>query len=192
MLIASTIGNALTGLIAEKLGRKLTLFGSNMLLQVAWAVTYFAPNFLALLAGRVLMGLACGVSMATSYMLLGEISTVAYRGTLGTVNTLSLNFGYMLGLAIGSILPLPFYVPSKDGGSKTQCICHNAKSFHSSDGIFHCISHVGILFARVTHLEHEEGQHCKGRVGPRSSEGPCIQLCRGNERDERYFKIKGR
>ena len=113
MLIASTLGNAIAGVIAEKLGRKLTMLGSNMILQVSWAITYFAPNFLTLLAGRVVMGLACGVSVASSFMLLGEISTIAYRGTLGTVNTMCLNFGYMFGLIIGATLPLPFYAPSK-------------------------------------------------------------------------------
>ena len=113
MLVASTLGNCLAGVIAEKLGRKLTLLGSNMLLQVSWAVTYFAPNFLTLLVGRVMMGLSCGVSLATSYIFLGEISTITYRGTLGTVNTTFLNFGYMFGLVIGAILPLHFFVPSK-------------------------------------------------------------------------------
>ena len=113
MLVASTVGNCLAGVIAEKLGRKLTLLGSNMLLQVSWAITYFAPNFLTLLVGRIIMGLACGVSVSAGYMLLGEISTIAYRGTLGTVNTMSLNFGYMFGLIVGALLPLPFYAPSK-------------------------------------------------------------------------------
>ena len=113
MLIASTIGNGVAGIVAEKLGRKVTLFGSNMLLQISWAITYFAPNFLTLLAGRIIMGLGCGISIATSFMLLGEISTISYRGTLGTINNVCLNFGYMFGLLIGASLNLPFFAPSK-------------------------------------------------------------------------------
>ena len=113
MLIASTIGNLLAGFVSEKFGRKSTIFGSNILLQSSWTITYFAPNFLVLLAGRVIMGLACGLSIATSFILLGEISTVSYRGTLATINSMCLNCGYMFGLIISASLDLAFYVPCK-------------------------------------------------------------------------------
>ena len=113
MLIASTVANCVSGVIAEKVGRKLTLVGANLVLVTSWVITYFAPNFLTLLAGRVIMGLGCGVALSTSYMLIGEISLITYRGSIGNINTTCLNCGYMFTLIIGTTLPLPFYAPCK-------------------------------------------------------------------------------
>ena len=113
MLVTSMIGNALAGILCETLGRKSTLILGNAIVLAAWIVTHFAATFGFLFAARSGMGVGFGISSASSYVLLGEISTAAYRGSLGTLNSFARNFGLLCGIGVGALLPFEYYIIGK-------------------------------------------------------------------------------
>ena len=109
MFAASCIGNGISGIVADRMGRKFALIIANLVLLLSWVVTFFATNFPALLIGRIVMGIACGVAFSASFIIQSEICLIAYRGTIGSLNNVTWNVGFAIGLVVGAILPLQYY-----------------------------------------------------------------------------------
>ncbi len=111
MLISSTTGTALSGLFSKRYGRKRTLIGGHVVMLIGWVAKAQAPSFAVVLLGRVLMGLASGVNLATSFLLLSELALVRLRGAFGTLNVLLINLGMLLGHVLGAATPFHYVVP---------------------------------------------------------------------------------
>ena len=111
MFITSCLGNALSGSLADLVGRKTALISANLVFVVSWIVTHFALTFPILLSGRILMGLGCGVTFATSYILQSELALIDYRGTVGSLNNVCWTLGFVFGAIAGAFLPLRNFVP---------------------------------------------------------------------------------
>ena len=63
--------------------------------------------------GRVLHGLSCGLIMSVSYLLMSELTLVRWRGVFGTLVTMMINMGFLIGLILGAVLPVKVFAVGK-------------------------------------------------------------------------------
>eukprot|EP00088_Acartia_fossae_P060781 TRINITY_DN7286_c0_g1_i8.p1 TRINITY_DN7286_c0_g1~~TRINITY_DN7286_c0_g1_i8.p1 ORF type:complete len:513 (+),score=26.55 TRINITY_DN7286_c0_g1_i8:35-1573(+) len=97
-------------ILNKKLGRKYSLILSSLVIILGGILAYFATNFFVLMSGSLLAHFGSGLVVIPSYSLLNDISIIRLRGSLGSMNTLTMYAGYMYGLGIGmfiSVLYLP-------------------------------------------------------------------------------------
>lgn len=78
-IMAVMAGTLLSGILADRIGRKATLVLNAVVLLIGWAVFFMAPTFTILLVSRVVSGTASGIMVTTSYMLLSEIALVLFN-----------------------------------------------------------------------------------------------------------------
>ena len=120
--VANLLGCLSSGLLAEKLGRKITLLISNVIIISGWTSVHLARDFTVLMIGRILMGIGCGLGNSEAYIYVSEITLIRYRSYMSNLNTLAINFGFIYGLGLGilfdikmimlfSSLPALFFIP---------------------------------------------------------------------------------
>ena len=131
-LLGLVVGGSLSGIVADRIGRKKTLVGSTVLYSLLSALTFFSPGYEAFAACRVLTGAGLGacipmantinseyaptkvrglfIALGMAFMILGQI--LAGLFAVLVIPTLGWRVSYLLGgipvfyaLAIHSLLP---------------------------------------------------------------------------------------
>jgi len=108
--LSRMVGCILTGVLSERIGRRPTILISIIITSLGAFAMYLADSFWLLLAGSVVVGFGTGITLNPSYSLLAEISTIRLRGSLGSMNTLMANIGYLYTLGVGMLVPV-IYLP---------------------------------------------------------------------------------
>jgi len=109
------LGTLLATYLNEKIGRKKTLILAAVTMVAGGCINYFAASFMMLMIGQNISSFGSGIGITPSYSLLSDVSIIKLRGTLGSMNTLTTNAGYLYGLALGFFVPvsyLPIFVAS--------------------------------------------------------------------------------
>uniref|UniRef100_A0A804P6H7 Major facilitator superfamily (MFS) profile domain-containing protein n=1 Tax=Zea mays TaxID=4577 RepID=A0A804P6H7_MAIZE len=96
-------GSLLAYRIADFLGRRIELVTAAALYILGALVTGFAPNFVALIIGRVLYGIGIGLAMHGAPLYIAETSPSQIRGTLISLKELFIVLGILLGYLVGSL-----------------------------------------------------------------------------------------
>ncbi|KAF9436634.1 hypothetical protein BGZ76_003395 [Entomortierella beljakovae] len=99
--IGACAGGLIGGSIQSRFGRIKTLLLANFVMvlgSVILGLTYHQAQFIA---GRIVVGLACGLGFVVVPTYLGEISTVKGRGTLGACHQLFLVIGILISNLVG-------------------------------------------------------------------------------------------
>lgn len=108
------IGGALTaipaGLLIQYLGRKITTFVFLLPLVIGWMLVMFASNFLAILIGRLLLGISCGTSSVIVPIYSAEISIPEIRGRTGALYQTMVNTGILFMFTLAPFVNLPTLV----------------------------------------------------------------------------------
>ncbi|MGQ5638988.1 MULTISPECIES: sugar porter family MFS transporter [unclassified Streptomyces] len=106
LLIGAMLGAVAAGRMAENLGRRKALGIEGAVFLVGTAILVTAPGYGALLAGRLVLGLAVGAASATVPVYLSEVSPKEIRGRVLTLNQLLITTGilisYFVNLAFAS------------------------------------------------------------------------------------------
>ncbi|KAG6558001.1 hypothetical protein Mapa_000180 [Marchantia paleacea] len=103
-LAGATVGSFTGGTLADKFGRTRTFQLDSVPLIAGALLSATATGIQAMLAGRFLVGLGIGISSAVVPLYIAEIAPTDIRGSLGSVNQLSICIGILLALIAG--LPL--------------------------------------------------------------------------------------
>ncbi|KAI4314843.1 hypothetical protein L6164_027711 [Bauhinia variegata] len=120
--VGAMLGALSSGQISEYIGRKGTLLVGSIPNIIGWLAISFARDSSFLYMGRLLEGFGVGIFSYVVPVYIAEISPKNLRGTLGSVNQLSVTIGimivYLLGLfvnwrvlAVLGILPCTILIP---------------------------------------------------------------------------------
>lgn len=105
-LIAMTVGTAIAGFVADRIGRRPTLITSVALFGVASAAIALAPNLTVLLVLRLIAALGLGGAMPTATALVAEFTPKRNRSLAVTLGIVCVPLGGLLGgMLSAAILP---------------------------------------------------------------------------------------
>ena len=84
MTVGAAVGSLVSGVAADKLGRKLTILVALLLLSIGWLTMIFdSSSMVAAIIGRMITGLGVGFISTGVPTYIGEVATADVRGTLG-------------------------------------------------------------------------------------------------------------
>ncbi|KAM0730732.1 Facilitated trehalose transporter Tret1 [Formica fusca] len=87
------------GLLADKFGRKRTIWAISVLLFLCWYIIGFAQNKIWIFLGRFVAGAASGAASVVVPMFTSEIVEQSIRGLLGTIFQLQIAAGILFAYA---------------------------------------------------------------------------------------------
>uniref|UniRef100_A0A0D6QXN1 Major facilitator superfamily (MFS) profile domain-containing protein n=1 Tax=Araucaria cunninghamii TaxID=56994 RepID=A0A0D6QXN1_ARACU len=99
--VGAMVGAIISGKIADYIGRKGALIVAALPNIAGWLTIAFAKNATTLYVGRLLTGFGVGVISFTVPVYIAETAPKHLRGSLGTVNQLSVTIGIMLAYLFG-------------------------------------------------------------------------------------------
>ncbi|EJX08910.1 sugar transporter family protein [gut metagenome] len=94
-LIGSIVGVLMSGLLSDKLGRKLTMILSAVMFSVSAVGCAFCADFNQLVAFRIIGGIGIGVVSVVSPLYISEVSVAQYRGRLVSLYQLAVTIGFL-------------------------------------------------------------------------------------------------
>jgi len=100
------VGTLFTGFLQDKIGRKKCLLLCSVCQCVGCILIYLSTSYITLLLALCVTGFTTGLALLPSYSILSEISLIRLRGSLGSLNTLNANGGYMFGLVLAILVPV--------------------------------------------------------------------------------------
>lgn len=100
--IGGLVGSFFTGKLANQHGRRLASLWVSAVALCGSLVMFLAGSFSSMLVGRFIAGVSCGAAIVITPLFINEVSPVDWKGTLGSMNQLSINLGILLtqGVAI--------------------------------------------------------------------------------------------
>uniref|UniRef100_A0A8C4VFT6 Major facilitator superfamily (MFS) profile domain-containing protein n=1 Tax=Gopherus evgoodei TaxID=1825980 RepID=A0A8C4VFT6_9SAUR len=100
LVLGATVSALTVGIVADHYGRRNSILIANSLYLMAVAfmgVSKIAGSLEALIVGRFLIGLFCGLNMTLIPLYIQEISPTRVHGAFSTMNQLSQTVGIFIG-----------------------------------------------------------------------------------------------
>jgi len=111
-LFGCIIGAIISGMLADKLGRKRLLISSGLLFTISAIGTGLSWSFLSYNVARIVGGIGIGLASNLSPMYIAEISPAAMRGKFVSINQLTIVIGILAAQIVNMIIAQP--VPTAD------------------------------------------------------------------------------
>ncbi|XP_036411236.1 solute carrier family 2, facilitated glucose transporter member 3-like [Megalops cyprinoides] len=103
--VGGMVGSFNVGIMADKFGRRKSMLLVNVLALIGAALMGFSAlcySFEMVIAGRLVIGLFCGLCTGLTPMYIGEVSPTSLRGAFGTLHQL----GVVVGILVAQIFGL--------------------------------------------------------------------------------------
>jgi SP family galactose:H+ symporter-like MFS transporter len=94
VLVGAVIGAIAGGTMADRFVRRRMIVLAGIIFTLSAIGTTLAPTINALIAGRIVVGIAIGMASFTSSMYMSEISPKRIRGSLVSINQLMVRLFY--------------------------------------------------------------------------------------------------
>ncbi|KAK9017057.1 hypothetical protein V6N11_079544 [Hibiscus sabdariffa] len=104
LTIGGMVGAILSGKMADLIGRKRTMWFSDVFCTAGWLSIAFAKNALWLDVGRLLIGIGVAVLCYVVPVYIAEITPKSHRGSFASANQLMVTSGFVLIFFIGTII----------------------------------------------------------------------------------------
>ena len=102
--LGALLGAPLGGYLSSRFGKKGAMFLDAGFFSLGYLVLAVAPATWILYIGRLVCGIATGVSCTTCPIYVAEISTPNYRGLLGSGMQVMVVLGVLLSISVGAVL----------------------------------------------------------------------------------------
>jgi len=106
VLIGCILGAAVAGTMADRIGRRWTLFVAGIIFFVGALGSAFAPEIVTLLVSRLVVGIAIGFSSVVAPLYISEVAPADVRGALVSLYQFAITIGilaaYMVDYAFSS------------------------------------------------------------------------------------------
>lgn len=96
VLIGAVIGASTSGILADKYGRRMMVIVAATVFGIGTIFTALTPNVYALIAGRVVVGIAIGMASFIAPLYIAEVAPVNIRGALVSLNQLAITVGIVI------------------------------------------------------------------------------------------------
>ncbi|HVA33577.1 MAG TPA: sugar porter family MFS transporter [Candidatus Baltobacteraceae bacterium] len=104
VLIGCIAGAAVTGSIADRIGRRTTLFWAGIIFIVGAIVSAFTPDETVLLMGRFVVGIGIGFSSVVAPLYISEVAPADYRGALVSLYQFAITVGILAAYIVDYVL----------------------------------------------------------------------------------------
>lgn len=111
-LFGCILGAIISGMLADKLGRKRLLISSGLLFTVSAIGTGLSWSFVSYNVARIIGGIGIGLASNLSPMYIAEISPAAVRGKFVSINQLTIVIGILAAQIVNMMIARP--VPTAD------------------------------------------------------------------------------
>jgi SP family galactose:H+ symporter-like MFS transporter len=95
VLVGCILGAAVTGTIADAIGRRLTLLAAGLVFLVGAIVSAAAPDETVLLIGRFVVGIGVGFSSVVAPLYISEVAPANARGALVSLYQFAITVGIL-------------------------------------------------------------------------------------------------
>jgi sugar porter (SP) family MFS transporter len=95
LLVGAMAGALAAGRIADRVGRRPTVLGTAVVFIIGVLLAAFTPSYPALLAARIIIGLAVGSASMVVPLFIGEVVPARIRGAMVSLNQLAITIGIL-------------------------------------------------------------------------------------------------
>lgn len=104
LLVGAAVGSLFVGPLADRYGRRRVLLAVGVVFLLGTAGSALAADATALIAARLVLGLAVGGSATAVSLYLAETAPTAHRGALSALNVLMITTGLLIAALVGLAL----------------------------------------------------------------------------------------
>jgi sugar porter (SP) family MFS transporter len=95
LLVGAMAGALVAGRVADRVGRRPTVLGTAVVFIIGVLLAAFTPSYPALLAARIIIGLAVGSASMVVPLFIGEVVPPRIRGAMVSLNQLAITIGIL-------------------------------------------------------------------------------------------------
>ncbi|MTK64949.1 MAG: sugar porter family MFS transporter [Methanobacterium sp.] len=96
VLIGAVVGASISGMLADKYGRKIMIVLASIIFGVGAIFSALSPNVNALIASRIVVGIAIGMASFIVPLYIAEVAPINIRGALVSLNQLAITMGIVI------------------------------------------------------------------------------------------------
>ena len=96
VLVGAVIGASISGFLADKYGRRIMVIVAASVFGIGAIFTALTPDVYALIAGRIVVGIAIGIASFIAPLYIAEVAPVNIRGALVSLNQLAITVGIVI------------------------------------------------------------------------------------------------
>lgn len=98
--LGALVGALAGGTLADRIGRRSTNIGAGLLFILASLICAFAPGVPILIGGRLVVGLAIGLTSVAAPMYIAEVAPARIRGSMVTLFQLAITIGIVVAYGV--------------------------------------------------------------------------------------------